>query len=267
MNPMQAPFIFLAGLVFFVLLIGLFFLVQIGLVTIAFSKLGLTAGQAFLILLATLLGSGVNIPVFKTSRLVRTPEDFRLQGWRTRGGRPFFRMGRMGHARRFGGSNAHGNGHGNDWSHPGDALGHEEGVELRPQIIAINVGGCVIPCLLSALFISQVGLTPALLMCFSAVTLACRFLSKPIAGVGVAIPLLAPAVVAALSTMLFNRDPDAVAQIAYVSGCLGTLAGADLLRLLDPRSRRELDAPLLSIGGAGTFDGVFLSGLIAVLLA
>lgn len=261
MNPMQAPFIFLAGLVFFVILIGLFFLVQIGLLTIAFSKLGLTAGQAFLILLATLLGSGVNIPVLKTSRLVRTPEDFRLQGWRGRGGRHFFRMGRPG---RFGGQ---GNGHGGDWSHPGQALGHEEGVELRPQIIAVNVGGCVIPCLLSAWFVSRIGLTPGLFMCLAAVTLACRWLSKPIAGIGVAIPLLAPAIVAALSTMLFNRDPDAVAQVAYVSGCLGTLIGADLLRLLEPRSRRELDAPLLSIGGAGTFDGVFLSGLIAVLLA
>ena len=29
----------------------------------------------------------------------------------------------------------------------------------------------------------------------------------------------------------------------------------------------ELGAPVASIGGAGTFDGVFLTGVIAVLLA
>ena len=30
---------------------------------------------------------------------------------------------------------------------------------------------------------------------------------------------------------------------------------------------RRLGAPLVSIGGAGTFDGVFLTGILAVLLA
>jgi len=28
----------------------------------------------------------------------------------------------------------------------------------------------------------------------------------------------------------------------------------------------ELNAPILSIGGAGTFDGIFLTGVIAVLM-
>jgi hypothetical protein len=30
---------------------------------------------------------------------------------------------------------------------------------------------------------------------------------------------------------------------------------------------RRLGAPVVSIGGAGTFDGVFLTGIVAVLLA
>jgi uncharacterized membrane protein len=51
--------------------------------------------------------------------------------------------------------------------------------------------------------------------------------------------------------------------VAYVSGVLGTLIGADLSNLgVIPK----LGAPIASIGGAGTFDGVFLSGIIAVLL-
>jgi uncharacterized membrane protein len=40
--------------------------------------------------------------------------------------------------------------------------------------------------------------------------------------------------------------------------------GADLLNLA--RVAR-LSPPIMSIGGAGTFDGVFVSGVIAVLLA
>jgi uncharacterized membrane protein len=45
---------------------------------------------------------------------------------------------------------------------------------------------------------------------------------------------------------------------------LGTLIGADLMNL---GSIQGLHAPVLSIGGAGTFDGVFLTGILAVLLA
>ncbi len=53
-------------------------------------------------------------------------------------------------------------------------------------------------------------------------------------------------------------------MIAYIGGTLGTLIGADLLNW---RSYGDLGAPLVSIGGAGTFDGIFLSGVLAVLLA
>jgi uncharacterized membrane protein len=43
-----------------------------------------------------------------------------------------------------------------------------------------------------------------------------------------------------------------------------TLIGADLLNL---DAVRGLGAPVASIGGAGTFDGIFLTGIMAVLLA
>ncbi|MGH8630223.1 MAG: DUF1614 domain-containing protein [Burkholderiales bacterium] len=42
------------------------------------------------------------------------------------------------------------------------------------------------------------------------------------------------------------------------------LIGADLLRLKDIR---RLGAPIASIGGAGSFDGIFVTGILAVLLA
>ena len=52
--------------------------------------------------------------------------------------------------------------------------------------------------------------------------------------------------------------------IAYISGVMGTLIGADLMNL---GRLSELGAPVASIGGAGTFDGIFLTGIVAVLLA
>src|SRR2546427_646154 len=58
----------------------------------------------------------------------------------------------------------------------------------------------------------------------------------------------------------FRRAP----PVAYVAGSMGTLIGADLLNL---DRIAELGAPVVSIGGAGTFDGVFLTGIIAGLLA
>ena len=54
------------------------------------------------------------------------------------------------------------------------------------------------------------------------------------------------------------------AQIAYIAGSLGTLIGADLLNL---GKISGLGTPVASIGGAGTFDGIFLTGILAVLLA
>jgi uncharacterized membrane protein len=54
------------------------------------------------------------------------------------------------------------------------------------------------------------------------------------------------------------------APLAYIAGSLGTLIGADLTNLSKVRG---LGAPVASIGGAGTFDGIFLTGILAVLLA
>ena len=51
--------------------------------------------------------------------------------------------------------------------------------------------------------------------------------------------------------------------ILAFAGSMGTLIGADLLNL---DKIQGLGAPVASIGGAGTFDGVFLTGIIAVLL-
>jgi uncharacterized membrane protein len=73
---------------------------------------------------------------------------------------------------------------------------------------------------------------------------------------------VAPPIVAALCGWLLGaHHPDAV---AYVSGVVATLVGADLANL---NKLGNLGAPVASVGGAGTFDGIFLTGNVAVLLA
>jgi uncharacterized membrane protein len=74
--------------------------------------------------------------------------------------------------------------------------------------------------------------------------------------------MLVPPIVAAGVALLlaFRRAP----PVAYVAGSMGTLIGADLLNL---GQITRLGAPVVSIGGAGTFDGVFLTGILAGLLA
>jgi uncharacterized membrane protein len=77
------------------------------------------------------------------------------------------------------------------------------------------------------------------------------------------IPPLVAAIAAWLLAALFGSSQH-VDAIAYVSGVVGTLIGADLANL---KKLDDLGAPVASIGGAGTFDGVFLTGIVAVLLA
>ncbi|HXR25479.1 MAG TPA: DUF1614 domain-containing protein, partial [Candidatus Binataceae bacterium] len=69
-----------------------------------------------------------------------------------------------------------------------------------------------------------------------------------------------PPIVAALTALVLTGVMSGGAHVdavAFVSGVLGTLIGADLMNL---NQLNTLGAPVASIGGAGTFDGVFLSG-------
>ena len=87
-------------------------------------------------------------------------------------------------------------------------------------------------------------------------------MATPIPGVGISVPTFAPPLLAAVVALALSRR--FAAPLAYIGGSLGVLIGADLLNL---GLLRSLGAPVASIGGAGTFDGIFLTGVIAVLLA
>lgn len=140
----------------------------------------------------------------------------------------------------------------------------------RRSLLAINVGGGLAPIIVSlvALAVLWNGAGPRGLGVAAAsiiVTSVATYLtSRTIPGVGIAVPALIPPLASATTVILVASTGPVAALSAYVGGSLGALIGADILRLM--RDVDKLMAPVISIGGAGVFDGVFLSGIIAAFL-
>jgi len=120
----------------------------------------------------------------------------------------------------------------------------------------------VIPGLLSLYLLARNRLWGLGLIAIAGVTVVCHILAEPVPGLGIALPVFVPPASAAIVALLLSRRY--AAPLAYIGGSLGTLIGADLLNL---GKVQGLGAPVASIGGAGTFDGIFLTGILAVLLA
>ena len=218
--PLALPFVL--GL--FLLVVFLVAFVEVGVLGYAYEKVGVDRRYVFTLLVLSLVGSGVNIPV------AELPPERVLSGEEVL----FFGMRYV-----------------------------VPVVEDWPRtVIAINVGGAVIPTLLSLYLVVKNGLWAPSLVAVAVVAAIVHALARPVRGVGIAVPTLVPPLVAATTALAMSR-PSAPA-LAYVAGSLGTLIGADLLNL---GRIQGLGAPIASIGGAGTFDGIFMSGILAVLLA
>jgi uncharacterized membrane protein len=213
---------------FFALLVGAFLvvlaLIQIGILRYAYLRLGVSPGVAMFLLLGSLIGSYINIPI------AQLPERDVQSGLEV----SFFGM---------------------QYVVPTVA-------KWPGTVIALNVGGAVIPGLLSLYLLFKNRMWFNGLVATAVITAIVHMLAYPVPGVGIAVPVFVPPIATALVAVLL-ADENAAA-LAYVSGSLGTLIGADLLNL---DAVRGLGAPVASIGGAGTFDGIFLTGIMAVLLA
>ncbi len=221
-----SPFSILFFFIFLIFFFIVFTFIHIGLITIAFERLGLTEGQTLGILLLSLLGSNINIPIKK----IEVPSFDEPLGKRVQ----FFGM---------------------VYNVPQDQNGQ--------MIIAINLGGAVVPFLLSCYLMVKNGIFFEPILAALLVSAITYFFAKPVPGVGIAIPMIIPPFIAVLVALILGPIHHAPA-IAYIAATMGTLLGADIYHLKDIR---KIQAPLVSIGGAGTFDGIFLAGIIAVLLA
>ena len=137
--------------------------------------------------------------------------------------------------------------------------------KIKAQGLFINLGGAVIPVLLSVYFLFRVSkagfdLEPVFLATILMIIIS-KFLSRVVPGKGISLPALIPPIFSALFALILT--PNFAAPSAFISGVLGTLIGADLLNL----RRAQRFGGFLSIGGAGVFDGVFLVGMVSALLA
>ncbi|NJD52967.1 MAG: DUF1614 domain-containing protein [Candidatus Methanoperedens sp.] len=134
-------------------------------------------------------------------------------------------------------------------------------VKVEKTSIAVNLGGAVIPIVMSG-FLSTMVSPVDVIIGVLIMTFFIHSIARPVVGRGIAIHVLIPPFLAAATALMIS--PQDAPMIAYISGTIGCLIGVDLLNL---KKIADLDVPVISIGGAGTFDAIFLTGLISVLLA
>lgn len=218
--PLALPHFSLLALTFLVLVAW----IEVQALRSAYVSMGLGPHAAVLILLASLGGSYLNIPVAS------------LPGEQIVAGREIWYFGMH-------------------YVIP-------EVVSRPGTVIAVNIGGALIPGLLSILLYLRNRLWITAIIATVVVAAVCHWLARPVPGLGIALPVFVPPLSAAAVALLLSRKH--AAPLAYISGSLGTLIGADLLNL---DKVQGLGAPVASIGGAGTFDGIFLTGIMAVLIA
>ena len=219
------PLIFFLMVAFFLVALIMLPFLMVGLIGEAFLRLGISPGLVFWLLILTLVGSLVNIPLYRFENREMVGEQVvSYFGMR-------YRVPRL-----------------------------DRG---QATVLAVNVGGALIPVALSVYLITQINFGLSLPILLVVVTVVVNRLARPVRGMGIGVPGLVPPLVAALGAY-FLCPMELRAPCAYIASTMGILIGADLLNL---GRIRQLGAPVASIGGAGTFDAIFLSGIIAVLLS
>lgn len=207
-----------------VLLAVVIALVQIRVLRYAYAMIGIPLKYFYALLIASLIGSYINIP------LASLPSEQTLSGRIV----TYFGM---------------------QYVIP-------DAINWPGTVIAVNVGGAVIPLLVSLYLVMKFRIFGPALLGIAVVALASHLMAHPIRGMGIAEPVFMPTLVTVFTALLISRKY--AAPLAYIAGSMGTLVGADLMNL---GLIRGLGAPVASIGGAGTFDGIFLTSILAVVLA
>jgi uncharacterized membrane protein len=149
-------------------------------------------------------------------------------------------------------------------------------MEFHPLYLAVNLGGCIVPLVVSGhLLLRDRAPFGKALIGVLVVALVTYYMAAAVPGEGIVLPFWLSPLLAAVCGLVLAGGYRNSPPLAYISGTIGTLVGADLLSLitpgvlpsLSPVSLHQTRPLVLSIGGAGVFDGIFLTGIIAVLLA
>lgn len=137
--------------------------------------------------------------------------------------------------------------------------------KIEVEGTAINLGGAIIPILISFYFLFlnwKLGFNlKPIFISIVLMIIVSKFLARVIPGKGISLPALTPPIFSAIFAMILA--PEFAASCAFIAGTLGVLIGADILNL----RRIQRYGGFLSIGGAGVFDGIFLVGIVSALLS
>jgi uncharacterized membrane protein len=227
------PLSIFAIIILIALLILVVPLLILGVIGSAFTRLGFSWISALAIVLLMLFGSFVNIPVYKFRRdMIRiAPPDSSVFG---------------------------------------DYM-QSTPVPIWDSTIAINLGGAVIPVVVSLYIMYQATLitgTSLLISVCAGIILvaAITFVStRSVPGSGIQVSTLIPGLTALLAGLMLSGGTGLAAAVtAFVSGIAGTLLGGNIAHLF---RIKDLDLPLVSIGGAGTFGAVFICCILPALIA
>ena len=224
------------GVLAIILIIGLVIIIVplliLGIIGAAFARLGFSWITALAVILLMLLGSGVNIPLYRVKR-----DTIRLS---------------------------------DNYSTGFDVAGDPES-QIWDTVVSINLGGAILPVLISAYLLYRAGLiagSPLVIPVSAGVLLvsAIAFIAtRVVPGAGIRVPLLIPALTALLVALLLTGGVGLNAAVsAFVSGVVGTLIGGNIAHLL---KIKDLDVAEVSIGGGGTFAALFICCILPALIA
>src|SRR5262245_20601251 len=157
---------------FFSILVAIFVillvLIQLGILRYAYMSLGLGPGGAMLLLIGSLIGSFFNIPV------AELPQQGVLSGQVV------------------------------------DYYGMRYVVPVVVQspgtVIAVNIGGGLIPTVMSLYLLARYELWLKGALATAVVAAVIHWFAEPVAGVGIAVPVFMPAVVTAIVAFLLSRE-------------------------------------------------------------
>src|SRR5260370_470924 len=190
------------------LFLGLLVLIQLRILRYAYMRLGVGPGVALVLLFGSLIGSYFNIPITTLHPSpVKSGQIVEFFGMR------YIVPVVM--------------------SWPG-------------TVLAVNVGGAIIPALMSTYLVIRYQLWLKAAIATAVIAFVIHSMATPVPGVGIAVPVFVPVVTTAIVALILSREY--AAPLAYIGGSMGTLVGADLLNL---GSIRSLGAPGASHGRAG----------------
>jgi uncharacterized membrane protein len=162
---------------FFAILVG-FFLIVLVLRSVRYESLGVSSNTAIFLLFATLIGS-FNIPI------AELPSERAMSHHVV----DFFGM-----------------------RYAVPAVSH-----WRGTVIAVNVGGAVIPTLMSIYLLFKRDLWVKGLLATAIAALVIHWMADPVPGLGIAVPVFMPVVVTAIVAMLLSREDSAPLPHSFIA--------------------------------------------------